>query len=125
MGRKLRPGSVAGSRGPADNLRLPAGYQRYFLYLSLYWQTHGYCRRHLGLELSSEGAARTILHSESGKKRVLINIEAGCTYRATPDEVFVVAGTYCDPSRGKRPPLLGRHLPLLPTRHRASAPAGP
>jgi anti-sigma factor ChrR (cupin superfamily) len=49
----------------------------------------------------SEGVTRTSLRAEPGEKRVLINIAAGCTYphhaHATPDEVFVVAGTYSDP----------------------------
>lgn len=86
-------------------------------------QTHAW-------EQVSEGVTRTILRAEPGEKRVLINIAAGQTYphhaHATPDEVFVVAGTYCDPGveNGRAFPA-GSYLYYPPgTAHRASSPAG-
>jgi len=81
-------------------------------------------------ETISEGVARTILRAELGEKRVLIKIAAGCTYphhaHATPDEVFVVTGTYCDPGvEGGRAFEAGAYLYYPPgTEHRASSPAG-
>lgn len=81
-------------------------------------------------ETVSPGVARTILRAEPGEKRVLITIEAGRTYphhaHASPDEVFVVAGVYCDPSveHGREFPA-GSYLYYPPgTEHRASSPAG-
>lgn len=80
-------------------------------------------------ESISEGITRTILRAAPGEKRVLIEIAAGCTYphhaHATPDEVFVVAGTYCDPGveNGRAFPA-GSYLYYPPgTEHRASSPA--
>ena len=81
-------------------------------------------------EQVSEGVTRTILRAEPGEKRVLITIAAGYTYphhaHATPDEVFVVAGTYCDPGvEGGREFLAGSYLYYPPgTEHRASSPSG-
>lgn len=81
-------------------------------------------------EQVSEGVTRTILRAEPGKKRVLINIAAGCTYphhaHATPDEVFVVAGTYSDPGvENGRPFAAGSYVYYPPgTEHRASSPSG-
>ncbi|NML64029.1 hypothetical protein HHL22_02310 [Hymenobacter sp. RP-2-7] len=81
-------------------------------------------------EQVSEGVTRTSLRAEPGEKRVLIKIEAGRTYpqhsHATPDEVFVVAGTYCDPGveNGREFPA-GAYLYYPPgSEHRASSPAG-
>jgi anti-sigma factor ChrR (cupin superfamily) len=81
-------------------------------------------------EQVSEGIERTILRAEPGEKRVLIRIAAGRTYphhaHNTPDEVFVVAGTYCDPGveNGREFPA-GSYLYYLPgTEHRASSPSG-
>ena len=78
----------------------------------------------------SEGITRTLLRAEPGEKRVLIKIDAGKTYpshaHATPDEVFVVAGTYCDPGveDGRAFPA-GSSLYYPPgTEHHASSPAG-
>jgi quercetin dioxygenase-like cupin family protein len=81
-------------------------------------------------EQVSEGVTRTILRAEPGEKRVLINIAAGCTYpyhaHATPDEVFVVAGTYYDPGvENGRPFAAGSYVYYPPgTEHRASSPSG-
>ena len=81
-------------------------------------------------ETVSEGITRTLLRAEPGEKRVLIRIEAGRTYpphaHATPDEVFVVAGTYCDPGvENGRPFAAGSYLYYPPgTEHRAGSPAG-
>jgi anti-sigma factor ChrR (cupin superfamily) len=81
-------------------------------------------------EQVSEGVTRTILRAEPGEKRVLIKIEAGRTYphhaHATPDEVFVVAGTYCDPGvENGRSFGAGSYLYYPPgTDHCASSPAG-
>jgi quercetin dioxygenase-like cupin family protein len=81
-------------------------------------------------ETISEGVTRTLLRAEPGEKRVLIKIEAGCTYphhsHNTPDEVFVVAGTYCDPGvENGRPFVAGAYLYYPPgTEHRASSPTG-
>jgi anti-sigma factor ChrR (cupin superfamily) len=81
-------------------------------------------------EQVSEGVTRTILRDEPGEKRVLIKIAAGRTYphhaHATPDEVFVVAGTYCDPGVDNgRAFAAGAYLYYPPgTEHRASSPAG-
>ncbi|RZL13955.1 MAG: hypothetical protein EOO62_06735 [Hymenobacter sp.] len=81
-------------------------------------------------EQVSEGVTRTLLRAEPGEKRVLIKIGAGCTYpphaHATPDEVFVVAGTYCDPGvENGRAFAAGAYLYYPPgTEHRASSPAG-
>ena len=81
-------------------------------------------------EQVSEGVTRTVLRAEPGEKRVLIEIAAGYTYphhaHATPDEVFVVAGTYCDPGvENGRPFAAGAYLYYPPgTEHRASSPAG-
>ena len=81
-------------------------------------------------ETISEGITRTLLRAEPGEKRVLINIAAGRTYpphaHNTPDEVFVVSGTYCDPGveNGRAFPA-GSYLYYPPgTEHRASSPAG-
>lgn len=81
-------------------------------------------------ETVSAGITRTLLRAEPGEKRVLIKIDAGKTYpphaHATPDEVFVVAGTYCDPGveNGREYPA-GSYLYYPPgTEHRASSPAG-
>lgn len=80
-------------------------------------------------EQVSEGVTRTILRAEPGEKRVLIKIAAGYTYphhaHATPDEVFVVAGTYCDPGvEDGRAFAAGSYLYYPPgTEHRASSPA--
>ena len=81
-------------------------------------------------ETISEGVVRTLLRAEPGEKRVLIKIEAGHAYphhsHNTPDEVFVVAGTYCDPGveNGRAFPA-GSYLYYPPgTEHRASSPAG-
>lgn len=81
-------------------------------------------------EQVSEGVERTMLRAEPGEKRVLIKIGAGKTYpphaHAVPDEVFVVAGTYCDPGvENGRPFAAGSYLYYPPgTEHRASSPAG-
>ena len=81
-------------------------------------------------EQVSEGVERTILRAEPGEKRVLINIGPGRTYphhaHTTPDEVFVVAGTYCDPGvENGRAFAAGSYLYYPPgTEHRASSPAG-
>lgn len=81
-------------------------------------------------EQVSEGITRTLLRAEPGEKRVLIKIEPGRTYpphaHATPDEVFVVAGTYCDPGvENGRAFAAGAYLYYPPgTEHRASSPAG-
>lgn len=78
----------------------------------------------------SEGVERTLLRSEPGEKRVLIKIGAGKTYpqhaHAVPDEVFVVAGTYCDPGVGAGRPFAAGSYVYYPagTEHRASSPAG-
>jgi quercetin dioxygenase-like cupin family protein len=81
-------------------------------------------------EQVSEGVERTVLRAAPGEKRVLITIAAGQTYpqhaHATPDEVFVVAGTYCDPGveNGREFPA-GSYLYYPPgTEHRASSPGG-
>ncbi|RZK25502.1 MAG: hypothetical protein EOO63_15940 [Hymenobacter sp.] len=81
-------------------------------------------------ETISEGITRTLLRAQPGEKRVLINIAAGKTYphhaHTTPDEVFVVAGTYCDPGveDGRAYPA-GSYLYYPPgTIHRASSPRG-
>ncbi|QKG56134.1 cupin domain-containing protein [Hymenobacter sp. BRD128] len=81
-------------------------------------------------EQVSEGVSRTLLRAEPGEKRVLITIEAGCTYPShahrTPDEVFVVAGVYTDPGveNGREFPA-GSYLYYPPgTEHRASSPSG-
>ena len=77
----------------------------------------------------ADGSTRTFLRDEPGERRVLINIAAGRTYpphaHATPDEVFVVAGTYCDPGveNGREYPA-GSYLYYPPgTTHQASSPA--
>jgi anti-sigma factor ChrR (cupin superfamily) len=81
-------------------------------------------------ETVSEGVTRTLLRAKPGEKRVLIKIEAGRTYpqhsHNTPDEVFVVAGTYCDPGvENGRAFAAGAYLYYPPsTEHRASSPAG-
>lgn len=81
-------------------------------------------------ESISEGVIRTLLRAEPGEKRGLIKIEAGHTYphhaHATPDEVFVVAGTYCDPGvENGRAFAAGAYLYYSPgTEHRASSPTG-
>ncbi|MDO7886779.1 cupin domain-containing protein [Hymenobacter cheonanensis] len=81
-------------------------------------------------EQVSEGVSRTLLRAEPGEKRVLIKIEAGHTYpshaHCTPDEVFVVAGVYCDPGveNGRAFPA-GSYLYYPPgTEHHASSPGG-
>ncbi len=80
-------------------------------------------------ETVSEGVTRTLLRAEPGEKRVLIKIEAGRTYpqhsHNAPDEVFVVAGTYCDPGvENGRAFAAGAYLYYPPgTEHRASSPA--
>ena len=81
-------------------------------------------------EIVADGITRTLLRAQPGEKRVLIKIEAGCTYphhaHNTPDEVFVVEGTYCDPGveNGREFPA-GSYLYYPPgTEHRASSPAG-
>lgn len=80
-------------------------------------------------ESISAGVTRTLLRAEPGEKRVLIKIEAGRTYphhaHATPDEVFVVEGTYCDPGvENGRAFAAGSYLYYPPgTEHRASSPA--
>ena len=77
----------------------------------------------------SEGVEITTLRLEPGEKRVLIKIAAGQTFpphaHVTPDEVFVVAGTYCDPSvEDGRPFGAGSYLRYpLGTTHRAGSPA--
>ena len=81
-------------------------------------------------EIVAEGVTRTLLRAEPGEKRVLIKIEAGRTYpphsHNTPDEVFVVAGTYCDPGvENGRAFAAGAYLYYPPgTEHRASSPPG-
>ena len=77
----------------------------------------------------SDGITRTLLRAQPGEKRVLITIAAGQTYpphaHATPDEVFVVAGVYCDPGveNGREFPA-GSYLYYPPgTEHRASSPS--
>jgi len=81
-------------------------------------------------ETISEGIRRPLLRAEPGEKRVLITIEPGCTYpphtHNAPDEVFVVAGTYCDPGvEGGRAFPAGAYLYYPPgTEHRASSPSG-
>lgn len=81
-------------------------------------------------ETVSEGVTRTLLRAEPGEKRVLIKIEAGRAYphhaHNTPDEVFVVAGTYCDPGvENGRAFGAGAYLYYPPgTEHRASSPRG-
>ena len=81
-------------------------------------------------EQVSAGVTRTVIRAEPGEKRVLIKMEAGCTYpqhaHTTPDEVFVVAGTYCDPGvENGRAFAAGSYLYYPPgTDHRASSPAG-
>ncbi len=80
-------------------------------------------------EQVSEGITRTLLRAEPGEKRVLIKIEPGRTYphhsHHTPDEVFVVAGTYYDPGvEDGRAFAAGSYLYYPPgTEHRASSPA--
>lgn len=81
-------------------------------------------------EAVADGITRTLLRAEPGEKRVLIRLEAGRTYplhaHTTPDEVFVVAGTYCDPGveAGREFPA-GSYLYYPPgTEHRASSPRG-
>ncbi|RZL15634.1 MAG: anti-sigma factor [Hymenobacter sp.] len=78
----------------------------------------------------SEGVTRTPLRAEPGEKRVLIKIGPGRTFpqhsHNTPDEVFVVAGTYCDPGveNGRAFPA-GSCLYYPPgTEHRAGSPVG-
>ncbi|RZK17711.1 MAG: hypothetical protein EOO56_17390 [Hymenobacter sp.] len=81
-------------------------------------------------EQVSEGVTRTLLRAAPGEKRVLIKISAGRTYpqhtHAVPDEVFVVAGTYCDPGvENGREFAAGSYLYYPPgTAHRASSPSG-
>jgi anti-sigma factor ChrR (cupin superfamily) len=81
-------------------------------------------------ETVSEGVTRTMLRAEPGEKRVLIKIEAGCTYphhaHATPDEVFVVGGVYSDPGvENGRAFAAGSYFYYPPgTDHYASSPAG-
>lgn len=78
----------------------------------------------------SEGIEMTTLRLQPGEKRVLIKIGPGKTFpshaHATPDEVFVVAGTYCDPGvEDGRPFAAGSYLYYPPgTEHHASSPAG-
>lgn len=80
-------------------------------------------------ETVSEGIRRTLLRAQPGEKRVLITIAPGRTYpshtHTTPDEVFVVAGTYCDPGvEGGRAFAAGSYLYYPPgTEHRASSPS--
>lgn len=81
-------------------------------------------------ETVTEGVERTILRAEPGENRVLIKIGAGRAYphhsHSTPDEVFVVEGTYVDPGvEGGKEFGPGSYLYYPPgTEHNATSPTG-